>query len=904
MNTLVLLSLGLVVGAAAGGAGGAVAGVVIAVLAAGQSDLRKALREEADRRQALETRLAMLEQGVMRLEPTDAAPSPAPVVPVVPIDVPQETLSIPPAAQPTAATAAPDMQAAIPATSVPAPNAVQRDRPQSPIARWLLSGNLVARLGVIFLFVGVAFFLKFAADRGLLPPELRVASVAAAGLAMLGGGFRLRGNRPMFALILQGGGLGLLYLAVFAMLRLYGMIGETAAFAVFGALGLACVGLALRHEARALAILGMIGAFLAPVLASTGQGSHVVLFGYYLMLNAVILCIVWFRPWRALAATGFLFTFLVGLVWGYRYYRPEYFGSTEPFLLSFFTIYALMPILFARREAPRITDVFQGGLLFGTPVIASLLQSGLARDFEYGMAWSALGFGVFYLAAWAWLRRQTWATSLALPYLAIALVFLTLAVPYAFGARVTVGLWALEGAGLVWVSMRQDSAIGRAAGLGLQACAAFVHLSGFTRLATVPPILNELFLDSLLLAAAGFASAASLRLGSAQLRSVETRLPDAAFVWGTLWWYVMGLGEIHRHAPVHTEPAAALAFFAASCALGELVGARYRWRAPRYQHVLLLAAIGLIGYTMVTRYHHPLAHGGFIAWPLAFSVWYWALQRHEEDGLSFWIRARHALAFWLVLVLGSAELAWLADELIAKNSVWSLCAWVLVPAAALLFVSRRGRGMPWPLGPHHDDYVSRYLLPVAIYTGVWTVFANLRSAGSPAPLPYAPLANPLDVCVVLAIAAVAAWWKVLADLERRIGRRPLQLDWVIYGLAFLWISGLVARTVHHYAGIPFTRAALYASTLLQACLSLLWTAVALGLMIRATRSTRRPLWIAGAALLGLVTAKLLLVDLANSATVARFVTFIGVGLLFLAVGYFSPVPPAAVADQERGTAAG
>jgi uncharacterized membrane protein len=680
------------------------------------------------------------------------------------------------------------------------------------------------------------------------------------------------------------------------------MIGEPVAFAAFGALGLACVGLALRQEAQPLAILGMTGAFLAPILASTGAGSHVVLFGYYLLLNGAILAIVWFRPWRALAATGFVFTFLVGLVWGYRYYRPEFFSSTAPFLLSFFAIYALMPLLFARRELPTLGRLFHGGLLFGTPAIAFMLQCAIARDFEYGAAWSALGFGLFYLAALAFARRQTWATQLKLPFLAIALVFLTLAIPYAFGARVTVGLWALEGAGLVWVSVRQGSVFGRGSGLLLQAAAALVGILDLDRFATVPPLLNPVFLNGLLLASAGIASAAMLHLGRGTLRSFEAKLPQAAFLWGAAWWYATGLGEIYRHVAVAAQPAAALAFIAASCAAAEFLGARYRWNAPRLQHLLLLAAIGVLGYTMVARYHHPLAHGGFVSWPLAFSVCYWTLQRHEQDGVLLWIRARHGLALWLGLGLASAELAWLADELIARNSTWTLCAWVVLPAAALLLVALRGKCMPWPIGAHHDDYLSRHLLPVAVYAGIWSLFANLRSSGDPAPLPYLPLVNPLDACQLLAIAGVCVWDRVRAGRERQLRSRSQSVDWLAYGLGFIWISALVARTVHHYAGVPFTPAALFESTLLQACLSLLWTAAALALMIRATRRTQRALWVGGAALLGLVTIKLLLVDLAYSGTVARFVTFIGVGLLFLAVGYYSPVPPASIAQGERGAA--
>jgi uncharacterized membrane protein len=79
--------------------------------------------------------------------------------------------------------------------------------------------------------------------------------------------------------------------------------------------------------------------------------------------------------------------------------------------------------------------------------------------------------------------------------------------------------------------------------------------------------------------------------------------------------------------------------------------------------------------------------------------------------------------------------------------------------------------------------------------------------------------------------------------------------------------------------------------LAQAAVSLFWTVIGLVLMVFATRHGQRMVWITGAALLGVVVAKLFLVDLSNTGTVARIVTFIGVGALLLLVGYLSPVPP-------------
>jgi uncharacterized membrane protein len=84
---------------------------------------------------------------------------------------------------------------------------------------------------------------------------------------------------------------------------------------------------------------------------------------------------------------------------------------------------------------------------------------------------------------------------------------------------------------------------------------------------------------------------------------------------------------------------------------------------------------------------------------------------------------------------------------------------------------------------------------------------------------------------------------------------------------------------------------MFASTLVQTSLTIFWTLLALGTMLLAARQHRRAAWLAGAALLAVVVAKLFLVDLSRIGSIERIVSFVGVGLLMLVVGYFSPLPP-------------
>jgi uncharacterized membrane protein len=81
--------------------------------------------------------------------------------------------------------------------------------------------------------------------------------------------------------------------------------------------------------------------------------------------------------------------------------------------------------------------------------------------------------------------------------------------------------------------------------------------------------------------------------------------------------------------------------------------------------------------------------------------------------------------------------------------------------------------------------------------------------------------------------------------------------------------------------------------IVQAAFSIFWSLLALCAMFSATRMRLRMLWLAGAGLMAVVVFKLFFIDLSNIGGIERIVSFIGVGLLMLVIGYVSPVPPAA-----------
>jgi uncharacterized membrane protein len=219
--------------------------------------------------------------------------------------------------------------------------------------------------------------------------------------------------------------------------------------------------------------------------------------------------------------------------------------------------------------------------------------------------------------------------------------------------------------------------------------------------------------------------------------------------------------------------------------------------------------------------------------------------------------------------------------------------WGLTPALALLVVSHASGSSAWPMHPHGRAYSVFGAVPLVVLLMLWTLHANTRGDGDPLPLPYLPLFNPLDLTQGLVLIAGATWLARLKRDNDTFARalRPAAVATTFTAFGFFWVNAVVLRTIHFWFEIPYTFHALWRSTLVQATFSLLWTLLALAAMLFANRSRSRPAWVAGAVLLALVVVKLFLVDLGQAGTVERIVSFIGVGLLLLLIGYLAPVPP-------------
>ena len=764
------------------------------------------------------------------------------------------------------------------------------------VQRWFTVGNVPVKIGVLVLFAGVAALLKYGADQGwfTLPPELRLAGIAAAALGALVFAWRKRESNRTFALSVQGGAIGVLLLVAFAAFKIFGVMPAGAAFALSIVLIAGAGMLAVLQDAKSLAVFALLAGFLAPIWLSTGSGNHVALFSYYAVLNAAIVGIAWYRSWRVLNLLGFVFTFGIGTAWGLFDYAPEKYASTQPFLALFFAFYLLIPLLFARRQPAGRRDFIDGCLVFGMPLVAFSLQAGLMQggsfeDSRLPLALCALGLGVLYAALSWWLRRRQGYDVLVQSYALLAVGFATLSVPLALSAQATACVFALEGAALAWLGLRQSRLLPQLTGAGLQLAAAVAFFIASSDVASwqatataVPMFANAAFMSALLIAAAGFASAWAYRGRSAGVALVY-------YLWALAWWLGNGIAEINAHLGHRDEPDAMLAFIALTGWLAAEVHRRRPSTALAWTTLAALASAAPLALWQSGAHQQPFAGNGVWAW-LAYAVL-------GVRSLMCLRDSDHRLAgaaqfvWWLVWPLvASLLLAWLPGHVQGMGSGWQVgliaLPWLVVVALALF----RWNWLAAPLGERFAAWRTPLLSVLFVALGLWWLVSLFVSGGT-RPLPWIPVVNPMELAQLAVLVLLLRWW--MPDARVLPPARIVLLS----SLAFVWITSVVLHAVHHWGGVPWNES-LLSGSLAQTSLTITWSVLGVLGWVIGSRRGQRMLWLGGAVLMGVVLAKLVFVDRQHLGNLLGIGSFIGYGLLCTVVGYLAPAPPRRIENEE------
>lgn len=219
---------------------------------------------------------------------------------------------------------------------------VIKPKPEKPVRRnmeKIIGENLMSKIGILALIIGIGFFVKFAIDNDWINEMGRTVTGLAAGIGLWGIAYPLRDRYRNFSSVLAGGGFAICFVTVAVAYNFYALFRSGTAFGIFIALTTAMIWIALRFDRRELAMTGFIGGFVAPFLAVGDTNSCVMLFGYITVLNAGIFLVTLRRNWWELAALGCMLTWLVTSI----YSATEKSGPADSaIMLAFATLFVIM----------------------------------------------------------------------------------------------------------------------------------------------------------------------------------------------------------------------------------------------------------------------------------------------------------------------------------------------------------------------------------------------------------------------------------------------------------------------------------------------------------------------------------------------------------------------------------
>jgi hypothetical protein len=739
--------------------------------------------------------------------------------------------------------------------SLASPSSSTTTRRSWGLLSWLTSGNWPAKLGAGLLVIGGGALLRYALINIELPPEIKLAGgfvlAAALGLAAFFTG--REGRRPSIALALGGAAFGVAYLTSYSAYALFGYVTQLAALALLGGTSIAAATYAGQRNAISVAILSMLGAFLAPAFALGTPGPTVVL-GYYLVASLLVLALVMWRGWRPLIHLSFLFTLAGGVSFGWsaEYYQPANYSQVWPLTFALFAAHLAMPIAEQQRESQRWLQRLDIGYTIVVPLVAIAIAFAIAPD-RRSFAWLLAGFaGLWLIAAFA--RRLLSRDGIA-AHFAIASAFAVLALAAGFEqlpwellglALCVFGLFAAERAPPI-AEFRSGLA-----GAALLFGALHVIDSVFGAAPGATPFANVDF-------AARIAGGSMLLAAGYMCQRAKHTMAATLGCAGAAWLLIAVAIELARIDWI--EPALLLHVAAALAASGiALVGKR--WAIPDAAVTLTLAAGVLTTFAIKPDLPMPVILAGLLAAPLAFAS---TVFRHEgADREPHVVRGAALLATSLV---ASAWAALLAQALDADTVRSAALAFLVSGLACLAIAQHRNDSARAGAAAAEIFYFAAFCLILAIST----LFDIERSA----------------LAVAVELAALAALLYLIPRQATSAGWQDLVLPAAVVAGALI-----VQATILRLLGPPghLSIADIF-EIRMPALVTLMWAVFGAALTIAAVRTKSRAVWICGSVLLIAAAVKVVLVDFGSLGQLANIVAVIAAGGVFLLVGWLAPIPP-------------
>ena len=761
------------------------------------------------------------------------------------------------------------------------PNAAETSSSTAPdwwqkAQQWMLRGNPILRVAVVLLLVGVVLLLRFASEHWQLSLAAKLTMIAAAGAFATAAAYRLRRFNDLVAVAVQGVGLAVVFLSLIFAYQFQVLSSLWVSSAITALLLVITIGLSLKQSSLYLAILALGMAYVAPLLIPDAHPNALLIFAYYLLINVAVAVLNHLKGWKILNHIAFVASMvLAGAMIVDTEPKAQYLWL-DVLLWLHIALFIYVSIRYSQlilqqqqQQQLRKLDnaaLLDVGLIFAVPIVGFSLHAFLMQDAIWGLTLGAVALAAIYAGLVWWIRRrQPELALLSTSFLILSMVFVALIFPLAKGAHWSAIGWVVQGSALVVWGSAQRSRLSRYMGVALLLLSSISLFIQLWSDHTFPNLSTVIYTLAMFIAAG-----ALLKYDSTEQRYFSASIFSALFLSLALYagaW--VSIEVLHlQNSGLSAYVAAATVLFGAFSLWMRLV-AGLNWQ---HSHVALISLFTLM-------------HSG--EWlsldVLAQGAWTTA------SAQSAFLLAGIVLAALLLFAQRMLHLGVVVQQMWAGLTVLAFASiglalfphWGLIPMA---MVPVAYAALNWRSWQHNQLLQQPTVWVMAL---LWLLFNNLYLHNS-TPLYALPILNPNDALNLLVLAGVLRF-----VFSTRMVNADAQLLLKITSLcmALLVLSFVLIRALHVYVDIPLQADALWQSGVVQLSLTVLWMLLALLLTSYASRKHNREFWYVGAALLGLVVTKLILLDLAQTGTITRVISFMAAGGFMLVIAYVAPLPP-------------
>jgi uncharacterized membrane protein len=341
----------------------------------------------------------------------------------------------------------------------PKPSWLETFKEKNPDLEKFIGENLINKIGILILVLGISYFVKFAIDKEWINEPARVGIGILCGSILMIIAHKLRAKYSSFSSVIVAGGISIFYFTIFIAFQEYHLFSQTVAFGIMTVITAFSTLVSVSYNRQELAILALIGGLASPFMVSSGEGNYVVFFSYLILLNIGILAVSYFKKWKIVNLVSFVATTLFFATWLFGVIDDGDFPQDNALILSlvFYVIFSISNIINNIKSKGVFNTIERSIILANTFIYFGLGYQILNSTGSAYMSLFTLGFALYNILYASILYRKLGADKTNIYLLiGIALTFVTLVVPLQFEGNHITLFWAAEAVLLFWLSQKSS----------------------------------------------------------------------------------------------------------------------------------------------------------------------------------------------------------------------------------------------------------------------------------------------------------------------------------------------------------------------------------------------------------------------------------------------------------------